>query len=124
MTTSLTNASSAADGPRASRPANRPWRPAADHNVRHRMTSEFLKDLWMLQETLNGFFKVGSDQVRRRDIRLCLDPTSDSLFNALQDWESKGFIAMITDPRRCREKDVCLRILKPIHAELMPDGCE
>lgn len=84
------------------------------------MRSEFIKDLWILQETLNGFSEAGSDQVRRRDIRICLDPISDSVFDALQDWESKGYIVIVTDPRRCKEKDVCLRILKPIHARVMP----
>jgi len=70
----------------------------------------------MLQWTLNGFLEVGSDQVRRSDIHMWLDPASDSVFDALRDWESRGFISIVTDPRRCREKDVCLRILKHIEA--------
>jgi len=80
------------------------------------MTSQLVKDLWMLQWTLNGFLEVGSDQVRRSDIHMWLDPASDSVFDALRDWESRGFISIVTDPRRCREKDVCLRILKHIEA--------
>jgi len=37
------------------------------------MTSQFDKDLFMLQWELNSYFEAGSDQVRRRDIRGWLD---------------------------------------------------
>ncbi|HEY4415108.1 MAG TPA: hypothetical protein VGO57_05400 [Verrucomicrobiae bacterium] len=80
------------------------------------MTSQLVKDLYMLQWMLNGFFEVGSDQVRRSDIHTWLDPISDSVFDALRDWESKGFIVILGDPRRCKDKDVCLKVLKPIRA--------
>lgn len=84
------------------------------------MASQLVKDLWLLQWTLNGFLEAGSDQVRRSDIHIWLDPSSDSAFDALRDWESKGFIVMVADPRHCKEKDVCLRILKPIEAIMQP----
>ena len=80
------------------------------------MTSQLVKDLWMLQWTLNGNLEAGSDQVRRSDIRIWLDPASDSVFEALREWESRGFILIVTDPRRCKEKDVCAKILKTIAA--------
>lgn len=75
----------------------------------------------MLQWTLNGFLQAGSDQVRRSDIHIWLDPASDSLFDALREWGSKGFVSILADPRECKEKDVCLRILKPIEAFTKPD---
>lgn len=70
----------------------------------------------MLQWTLNGFLEAGSDQVRKSDIRIWLDPASDAVFDALCEWESRGFVSIIADPRRCKEKDVCLRVLKLIEA--------
>ena len=89
--------------------------------VSHHMTTQLVKDLWMLQWTLNSFFEAGSDQVRRSDIHIWLDPASDSVFDALRDWESMGFILVLADPRRCKEKDVCLKILKPIEAISEPE---
>jgi hypothetical protein len=85
------------------------------------MTSQFVKDLWMLQWTLNVFLEAGSNEVRRSDIQIWVDASSDSIFNALKDWESKGFIAVLVDPRRCKEKEVCLRILKKIQAVSEPE---
>jgi hypothetical protein len=85
------------------------------------MTPQLVKDLWMLQWTLNVFLEAGSDQVRRSDIHIWLDPALDPVFDALRDWESRGFISIVTDPRRCKEKDVCLRILKRIEAVSEPE---
>ena len=85
------------------------------------MTSQFVKDLFMLQWELNSYFESGSDQVRRRDIRGWLDPVTDSVFDALRDWESKGFVAVVTDPRLCKDKHVCLKILKHIDAVPEPE---
>jgi len=59
--------------------------------------------------------------VRRRDVRGWLDPISDSVFDALRDWESKGFVTLVADPRKCKDKDVCLRILKLIDAVREPE---
>ena len=75
----------------------------------------------MLQWTLNGFLEAGSDQVRRSDIRIWLDPASDSVFDALREWESRGFISIVADPRRCKEKDVCLRVLRSVEAIPEPE---
>ena len=80
------------------------------------MTSPLVKDLWMLQWSLNENLKAGSDQVRRSDIHTWLDPDSDAVFDALREWEAGGFISIMADPRSCKEKDVCLKILKPIEA--------
>ena len=80
------------------------------------MTSQFVKDLFMLQWMLNGFLEVGSDHVRKSDIHTWVDPTSDSVLDALRDWESKGYVSLLADPRRCKDKEVCLRILKQIEA--------
>jgi hypothetical protein len=80
------------------------------------MTSQLVKDLFMLQWTLNSFLEAGSDQVRRSDIRAWCDPISDSVLDALRDWELKGFVRIVADPRRCKDKDVCLKILKTIAA--------
>jgi hypothetical protein len=85
------------------------------------MPSQLVKDLWMLQWTLNGFLEAGSDQVRRSDIHIWLDPSSDLVFDALRDWELRGFISIATDPRHCKERDVCLRILKRIEAIPEPE---
>ena len=85
------------------------------------MTSQLVKDLYMLQWTLNGFLEVGSDQVRRSDIHIWADPVSDSVFEALREWEAKGFVSIVADPRQCKEKDVCLRILKRIEAIPEPE---
>jgi len=85
------------------------------------MTSRFVKDLFMLQWELNSYLEAGSDQVRRSDIRGWFDPISDTVFDALRDWESKGFITLVTDPRQCKDKDVCLRILKHIDAVPEPE---
>jgi hypothetical protein len=81
------------------------------------MTSQLVKDLW----TLNGFLETGSDQVRRSDIHIWLDPASDSVFEALCELELKGFISIVADPRHCKEKDVCLKILRPIEAISEPE---
>jgi hypothetical protein len=85
------------------------------------MTSQFTKDLWMLQETLNTNFSVGSDQVRRSDIHMWLDPSSEITYEALREWQTQGFIAILADPRHCKENEVCLRILKRIEAVPTPD---
>ena len=85
------------------------------------MTSQLVKDLYMLQWTLNGFLEAGSDQVRRSDIRSWVDPETDAVWDALRDWESKKFIAIEKDPRQAKEKDVCLRILKRIEAIPEPE---
>ena len=85
------------------------------------MTSQTVKDLYMLQWTLNSFLDAGSDQVRRSDIHMWVDPGSDAVFDALRDWESKGFIALVKDPREAKEKDVCLRIAKRIEAVPEPE---
>ena len=85
------------------------------------MTSQFTKDLYMLQWELNCNLVVGSDQVRRRDIRSWFDVVTDSVFDALRNWESKGFVAIVADPRKCKDKDVCMKILKHIDAIPEPD---
>jgi len=78
----------------------------------------------MLQWTLNGFLEAGSDQVRRSDLRIWLDPDPDSVLAALRDWESQGFVLIFADPRFCKEKEVCLKILKPIHAIAKPEDLQ
>jgi hypothetical protein len=85
------------------------------------MTSQLVKDLYMLQWELNCFLEAGSNQVRRSDIRGWVDPTSDLVFDSLRDWESKGFITILVDPRQCKEKEVCLKILKRIEAISEPE---
>ena len=85
------------------------------------MTAQFVKDLWMLQWMLNGFLEAGSDQVRRSDIRIWLDPALDIVCDVLREWESKGFVSVLADPRHCKDKDVCLKILKPIEAIPEPE---
>ncbi len=85
------------------------------------MTSRFTKDLFMLQEILNGFFEAGADQVRRSDIRGWVDPQSDATIDALRRWESQGFVSIVADPRHSKDKTVCLRIHKRIEAIPMPE---
>jgi hypothetical protein len=80
-----------------------------------------VKDLYMLQWTLNSFLDAGSDQVRRSDIHMWVDPGTGTVFDALRDWESKKFLAIEKDPREAKEKDVCLRILKRIEAIPEPE---
>jgi hypothetical protein len=85
------------------------------------MTSQLVKDLFMLQWELNTYLEAGSDQVRCRDIRGWLDPVSDQVFDALSDWEDRGFVAILMDPRSCKDRDVCLRILRRIEAVPEPE---
>jgi hypothetical protein len=86
------------------------------------MTPQLTKDLFMLQWLLNdGFLAGGSDQVRRSDIRIFVDPDSDAVFEALQRWEAAGFISILLDPRYSKENDVCLRIFKTIEAISEPN---
>lgn len=85
------------------------------------MTPQLVKDLYMLQWTLNGFLEAGADQVRRSDIHIWVEPDSDVLFEALQDWQARKFIDIEKDPRCAKEKDVCLRILKRIEAIPEPE---
>ena len=85
------------------------------------MTPQLVKNLYMLQWTLNSFLEAGSDQVRRSDIRTWVDPEADAVFNALRDWESKSYISIEKDPRHAKEKDVCLRIVRLIEAIPEPD---
>lgn len=85
------------------------------------MTSQIVKDLYMLQWTLNSFLDAGSDQVRRSDIHMWVDPGADAVFDALRDWESKGFISVLKDPRQAKEKEVCLKILRRIEAIPEPE---
>jgi hypothetical protein len=75
----------------------------------------------MLQETLNGFWEAGSDQVRRSDVGHWVDPSSDATLAALREWQSRGFVAIVADPRESRDKTVCLRILRRINALPMPE---
>ena len=80
------------------------------------MTPQFTKNLFMLQWELNAYLEAGSDQVRKRDIRSWVDPDTDSFYDVLREWESKGFIRILANPRMSKEKDVCLRILRCIDA--------
>ena len=75
----------------------------------------------MLQWTLNSNLDVGSNEVRRSDIHMWVDPGVDAVFDALLDWESKGFIVVVNDPRRAKEKDVCLKVVKRIEAIPEPE---
>ena len=84
------------------------------------MTSQFVKDLFMFQWELNSYFNAGSDQVRRREIKGWFDPITDAVVDALRDWESKGYVTFVADPRNCKDKDVCLKILKHIDAVCEP----
>jgi hypothetical protein len=85
------------------------------------MTPQLVKDLFMLQWELNGNLEVGSDQVRRSDIRGWFDPITDPVLDALRDWERQEFVAILTDPRICKDKEVCLKILKRIEAIPEPE---
>jgi len=85
------------------------------------MTSQFTKDFYMLQESLNGIFEAGADQVRRSDIRGWVDPQSDTTLEALRAWESQGFVSIVADPRHSKDKTVCLRIHKRIEAIPIPE---
>jgi hypothetical protein len=85
------------------------------------MSSQFTKNLWMLQETLNSYWKAGSDQVCRSDISRWIDPASEATREALQRWESDGYITVIADPESSRDKTVCVRIRRHIDAEPMPE---
>jgi hypothetical protein len=85
------------------------------------MTSQLVNDLYMLQWTLNGFLEAGSNQVRRSDIRIWVEPDSDAVFEAFQDWQTRNFIVIEKDPRHAQEKEVCLRILKRIEAISEPE---
>ncbi len=80
------------------------------------MTSELEKDLYMLQWSLNGNLAAGSDQVKRAEIATWLDPDSNAVFEAPQDWQRLGYITILKDPRRCKDKEFCLKIIKPISA--------
>ena len=85
------------------------------------MTTEFVKNLWMLQETLNAFLEAGCSEVRRKDMRLWIDPLSGDTQEALNEWQSKGFVTIVSDLRQSKDKDVCLRIHKRIEALPMPE---
>jgi hypothetical protein len=80
------------------------------------VTPQTVKDLFMLQWTLNSFLESGSDQVRRSDIRIWCDPESPVVSEAFRDWEAKGFVSILADLRTSKEKDVCLRLLRRIEA--------
>lgn len=42
-----------------------------------------------------------------------VDPGSEERLNALREWERKGFIGILREPRECEEKEeVCLKLLK------------
>jgi hypothetical protein len=45
-----------------------------------------------------------------------MDPGSEELLNALREWERKGFIKILREPRECEEKEVCLKLLKEVQA--------
>ena len=68
------------------------------------MTSQFVKDLYLMQWALNANLAAGSDEVRRSEIRSWFDPVSDAVAEALRDWESKGFIEMVKDPASAKTK--------------------
>jgi hypothetical protein len=75
----------------------------------------------MLQETLNSYWEAGSNQVRRSDIGRWIDPASEATREALRRWESDGYITVIADPGSSRDKTVCVRILRHIDAEPIPE---
>ena len=92
-------------------------------------TSLFIKDLYMLQETVNCNFEIGSDMVRKREISLCFmhyEIDSDWTINwdaiaaTLQSWESAGYVKIVLDPRSCKEKDYCFQVLRAITAIPVP----
>jgi len=90
--------------------------------------SEFIKDLYMLQETVNGNLQVGSDMVRKSDIDLWFrhiendDWTIDweAIVTSLKSWESEGYIKILIDPRSCKEKDYCFQVLRSITVVPLP----
>jgi hypothetical protein len=45
-----------------------------------------------------------------------MDPASEELLKALRVWETKGFIQIVREPRECKEKEVCLKLLKEVQA--------
>lgn len=84
------------------------------------MSTQFEKDLYMLQWTMNCFWEAGSTEVRRCDLGVWLDPDSDELLSALREWERKGFIQLLRKPKECGEKEVCLKLLKEVQAVAEP----
>ena len=92
-------------------------------------TSLFIKDLYMLQETVNGSLEVGSNLVRKRDIshwfvHYEIDPHGkidwEPIVASLQSWESDSYIKILTDPKLCKEKDNCFQVLQTITAVPLP----
>ncbi|MCE0499047.1 MAG: hypothetical protein LV481_13995 [Methylacidiphilales bacterium] len=90
--------------------------------------SEFINNLYLLQETLNGNLEVGSDLVRKGDIGfLFLDLENDdnrvdweAITKALESWQFEGFIQILVPPVSCKEKGYCLKILRKITAVPLP----
>jgi hypothetical protein len=80
------------------------------------VSTQFEKDLYMLQWTMNCFLEGGSTEVRPCDLRVWVDPDSKELLDALRDWERKGFIQIVREPRECKEKEVCVKLLKEVQA--------
>jgi hypothetical protein len=91
-------------------------------------TSRFIKDLWMLQETTNCSLEVGANLVRKSDIDFQFQPSDDldgkidwdSIASALSEWETKGYIRILADPRTCKHKDYCFQTLRRIAAISVP----
>jgi hypothetical protein len=78
-------------------------------------------NLYLLQETLNGVLLSGADEVRRRDISMWFFPDDPSPgFEIVKKWETEGFLTILRDPAEAKEKDVCLKLLKPI-VDIVPD---
>jgi hypothetical protein len=92
-------------------------------------TQQIIKDLYMLQETANGNLEIGSNSVRKSEIRFwsqshLTDPDEkmdwDAILSELQSWEKQGYIEILVDPRSCKDKDFCFAVLRPITAIPLP----
>lgn len=79
------------------------------------MDKETHDNLYLLQETLNCILESGADEVRRRDISEWFFPNDPSPgFEIVKKWGNEGFLTILRDPAKSKEKDVCLKLLKPI----------
>ena len=66
----------------------------------------------MLEWTLNGSFDAGADQIRKRDIRILIDPNSTEFADAVRRWETSGVVRVIMDVRVAAEKEPFLMMLR------------
>ena len=69
-------------------------------------------DIEMLEWVLNASFDSGADEIRKKDIRMLIDPASQTLADAVRRWEASGVVRVLLDAEVAGEEEPFLKMLR------------